>query len=118
MIHAANMEGAARQRRPFGITRPELAGFIGRYHPPADPGKTFHFISDRQPIKAKGRRAQFLRALISAGSEGVCHTEVMPWLLNASDAAKALRDRGVRIETRKGHPSRWVLRSQVREVQP
>jgi hypothetical protein len=103
---------------PPATARLQAPGFIGRYHPPVDPGKTIRFISDGQPIKAKGGRAQFLRAMIAAGCEGVCHTEVMPWLLNASDAAKALRDRGVRIDTRKGKPSRWILRSVVQEVQP
>jgi hypothetical protein len=103
---------------PPVTARHQASGSIGRYHGPSHPHKAIHFVSDGQPISAKGRRAQFLRALIAAGSEGVCHTEVMPWLLNASDAAKALRDRGVRIETRKASPSRWVLRSDVQEVRP
>lgn len=107
-----------------GVTAPpvtarhEASGSIGRYHGPSHPHKAIRFVSDGQPIKAKGKLAAFLRALIAAGSEGVAHVEVMPWLNNAADAAKALRDRGVRIETRKGSPSRWVLRSDVREVLP
>ncbi len=103
---------------PPEFTRPDMAGSVGRYHRPSHPHKIIRFDSDGQPIKAKGKLAAFFRALIAAGSEGVAHVEVMPWLNNAADAAKALRDRGVWIETRKGSPSRWVLRSDVREVLP
>jgi hypothetical protein len=103
---------------PPESTGPERAGNIGRYHGPDTPRKTIRFISDGQPFTTKGKVAAFLLALIAAGYRGVAHIEVMPWLNNAADAAKALRSRGVLIETRKGQPSRWVLQSRVREVQP
>ena len=115
MSGSNEMGGAAT---PPEVTRPDMAGSIGRYHGPADPHKAIRFVSDGQPITAKGKLAAFLRALIAAGSQGVAHIEVMPWLNNAADAAKTLRDRGVWIETRKGSPSRWVLRSDVQEVLP
>lgn len=91
---------------------------IGRYHGPNDPHKTIHFECDGQPIKAKGKVAAFLSALMAAGDTGVAHVDCLPWQLNPGDAARTLRVRGVRIETRKGKPDRWILRSVVREVQP
>lgn len=98
--------------------RVSTSGMICRYHGPTDPHKIARFIVDRHTVITKGKVAAFLRALISAGSEGVAHVEVMPWLINASDAAKSLRDRGVWIDTQKGNPSRWVLRAYIREVLP
>lgn len=101
---------------PPATARIETSGWIGRYHGPADPHKVARFMADGQPVTTKGKVAAFLRALISAGSEGVAHVEVMPWLHNASDAANALKDKRIGIVTRRGHPSRWVLVSRVHEV--
>jgi len=101
---------------PPETARIEMSGWIGRYHGPADPHKVARFMADGQPVTTKGKVAAFLRALIAAGGEGVAHVEVMPWLHNASDAASALKDKGLRIDTLKGHPGRWVLASNVREV--
>lgn len=115
MSGSNEMGGAAT---PPVTARHEASGSIGRYHGPIDPQKVIRFISDGQPITAKGKLAAFQQALIAAGSEGVAHIDVMPWLNNAADAAKVLRDRGVRIDTRKGSPSRWVLRSNVQQVLP
>ena len=98
--------------------RREASGSIGLYDGPSDPHKIIRFVSDGQPITAKGKLAAFLLALIAAGEKGVAHVDCMPWQLNPGDAAKELRDRGVRIETRRGTPSRWILCSQVRQVQP
>ena len=103
---------------PPAIAPSVNAGSINRYHAPADPHKVVFFAADGQPFKAKGKLAAFQQALIAAGNEGVAHVEVMPWLHNAADAARALRTRGVHIETRIGKPSRWVLRSRVCEVRP
>ncbi len=115
-MNGPNEKGGATT--PPEVTRPDMAGSIGRYHGPSHPHKAIRFVSDGQPITAKGKLAAFLRALIAAGSEGIAHVDCMPWQLNPGDAAKALRDRGLGIETRKGSPSRWVLRSDVREVLP
>ncbi len=101
---------------PPATARVPASGRICRYHGPVDPHKVRRFIVDGQPITTKGKVAAFQQALLAAGREGVAHIEVMPWLNNAADAAKALRDKGVLIETRRGNPSRWVLLSVVREV--
>lgn len=101
---------------PPATARVSAPGWIGRYHGPADPHKAARFIADGKPVTTKGKEAAFLRAMIEADGEGVAHVEVMPWLLNAADAAKNLRRKGLRIDTHKGHPSRWVLVSKVREV--
>ena len=55
---------------------------------------------------------------MGAGHKGVAHVETLPWLLDAGAAVKALKDRGVSIDTRRGRPARWILRSQVQEVRP
>lgn len=115
-MNGPNEKGGAAT--PPVTARHQASGSIGRYHGPSHPHKVIHFVSDGQPIKAKGKLAAFLLALIAAGSEGVAHVDCMPWQLNPGDAVKALKDRGVRIETRKGTPSRWVLLSKVRKVQP
>ena len=115
-MSGANETGGAGT--PPEVTRPNNAGCIGCYHGPADPHKSIRFISDGLPIKAKGQRAAFLLALVAAENRGVAHLDCLPWMLNPADAVKALRERGVRIDTRKGSPSRWVLRSIVREVKP
>lgn len=91
-------------------------GSICRYNAPATSHKPVQFTIDGHSFATKGKVAAFMRALMAAGSEGVAHVEVMPWMHNPSDAAMVLRKRGVRIETRKGRPTRWVLQSQVREV--
>lgn len=115
-MNARNEKGGAAT--PPKTAHAQAPGQFGRYHPPIDPRKPTRFTSGNHTFKTKGHRAQLLRALIAAGSEGVAHVEVMPWLLNASDAAKALRDRhGLQIDVRRGRPNRWVLRSPVREVQ-
>lgn len=101
---------------PPATARLATSGWIGRYHGPVDPHKVAHFIVDGQPVTTRGKVAAFLRAMIAAGNEGVAHVEVMPWLHNASDAASALKHKGIGIDTRKGQPSRWVLVSNVREV--
>lgn len=101
---------------PPATARIETSGMIGRYHGPAHPHKVARFIADGQTIQSKGKVASFLRAMIAAGDAGVAHAEVMPWLHNAADAARNLRRKGLRIDTRKGHPSRWVLVSVVQEV--
>ena len=111
LVQARLRPRALRRQGPSLVRSPSQPG-------PSDPHKIIRFVSDGQPITAKGKLAAFLLALIAAGSEGVAHVDCMPWQLNPGDAAKELRDRGVRIETRRGTPSRWILCSQVRQVQP
>lgn len=103
---------------PPEFTRHSMTGCIGRYHAPADPGKSFRFLVDDRPVRFRGKRAALLRALIAAGSEGVVHVECMPWLFDISAAVVALKAGRVRIATHRGKPTRWVLLSDVREVQP
>jgi hypothetical protein len=101
---------------PPATARHQAPGQIGRYHGPADPSKAVRFIVDGQPITFRGKRAAMLQALMVAGSEGVAHVETLPWLLNPGDAVKAFRAKCIHIDTRPGKPSRWILRSQVREL--
>ena len=96
--------------------RVDASSQVGRYHAPASPGKAVSVMADGQLVTVRGKRAAMLQALRAAGWEGVAHVEVLPWLLNPADAIKALKARGLRIETRRGQPTRWILRSDVQEV--
>jgi hypothetical protein len=103
---------------PPATARSETSGQVGRYHAPAEPRKAVPFTIAGQVFELHGKRAAFQCAMIVAGDEGVAHIEVMPWLLDPRSAVRALKDRGIAIETRRGKPTRWVLRSPVREVLP
>lgn len=103
---------------PPDAVRSEASGCLGKYHGPTDPPKANYLTVEGRPMAVRGKRGAFVQALMSAGSEGVAHAECMPWLLNPGEAASALNGRGLHIEARKGCPTRWVLLSDVREVQP
>lgn len=115
MIGPKGKGGAAT---PPQAARCKASGQLGRYHPPADPRKVVRFVSEGRPFTLRGKRAAFLLALIAAGGEGVMHAETMPWMFDPRAAVRALKDIGLDIETVRGRPTRWVLRTPVKAVQP
>lgn len=82
------------------------------------PDKAVHFEIDGRQQGFRGQLPAMLRAFGAAGSVGVENRQCRLFSLNPGDQVAVLRKRGVRIDTRKGKPSRWILRSVVREVQP
>ena len=58
-----------------------------------------------------------LLAMLVAGLTGVARVDVQPWASNPGDSIARLRKRGLSIETRKGKPSRYVLRSIVTRLE-
>jgi hypothetical protein len=75
--------------------------------------KSVDFIADGTAIRLKGGRALVLDLLIAASSNGIDRSATLQWIANISDTICALRGRGLVIETYKGHPANYVLRSAV-----
>lgn len=115
MSGAIEVGGAATPPK----ARPDATGQIGRYHGPGDPHKRHAFNCAGRHITLRGCYAAFMQAMLAAGEAGVTRNDCVPWLANPSDAYATLRDKHhVRIDSRKGKPHRWILRSDVQEVQP
>ena len=107
-------KGAVCDHRPVAC---ECAA-ITLYRGNPTPDKAVCFAIDGRQQGFKGQLPAMLRAFCVAGSDGVENRQCRLFSVNPGDQVATLRKRGVRIETRKGKPSRWMLRSVVREVQP
>lgn len=112
-MSGGNEKGAVVAHRPFAC---ECAA-ITLYPPNPTPDKASHFEIDGGQQGFKGQLPAMLRALVATGKEGIENRQCRLFSLNPGDQVAVLKKRGVRIDTRLGKPSRWVLHSDVQEVQ-
>jgi hypothetical protein len=86
------------------------------YPLPIEYSKPILFNVDGQTGPFQGRRALMLDLMRKAKSVGIGRAETWRWIGNPADAVDALRKRGVQIDTRKGQPKCYVLRSTVERI--
>jgi hypothetical protein len=107
-------KGAVSYHRPVACECAATTLYRGN----ATPDKAVCFDVDGGLQSFRGQFPAMLRAFCAAGGNGVENRQCRLFSLNPGDLVAVLRKRGVRIDTRKGKPSRWILRSDVREVRP
>jgi hypothetical protein len=105
-------KGAVAAHRPFAC---ECAA-ITLYPRDPTPDKAANFEIDGKQQEFRGQLPAMLRALGAVGRGGLENRQCRLFSLNPGDQVAVLKKRGVRIDTRLGKPSRWILRSDVREV--
>ena len=93
-------------------------GAITLYLGNPTPNAARYFDIDGKHSAFKGQLPAMLHALNAAGGDGIANAQCRLFSVNPCDQVSALRKRGVRIDTAKGQPTRWILRSQVQEVLP
>jgi hypothetical protein len=86
------------------------------YPLPTEYRKPIRFLIDGETKAFKGRRALMLDLLAKAKSVGIGRAETWRWIGNPGDPVQALKKRGVKIDTRKGQPKCYVLRSTAERI--
>jgi hypothetical protein len=80
---------------------------------PAQYCKPIWYTVDDHSFATKGRRAFLLDLLIAAKPAGIDRTATWQAISNIGDTVKALRAKGLSIDTRRGQPAHYVLISDV-----
>lgn len=83
------------------------------YPLPEEYNKTIRFNVKGKATPFRGGRALVLDRLIAAKPAGIDRAETLQWVANLSDTVGALREKGIKIDTRKGHAAIYELRSHV-----
>lgn len=92
------------------------SGSLAIYPLPAEYRKPILFRFGDRIIKLTGGRALVLDRLIAAGPSGIDRAATLQWIANLADSIAALRATGIAIETRKGQPCNYALRSHVERI--
>ncbi len=113
------MSGAGKKMGAAGTApgvRTDGDGDGGTYTLPFRYRKPIRFDVEGRAVAFKGGRALILELLIAAKPAGIDRAATWQAIANIADVIKALRAKGVIIETRKGRAASYVLTSDVRQI--
>jgi hypothetical protein len=96
--------------------RKSTNGTSTTYVLPAQYCKPIWYLIDDHSFSTKGRRAFLLDLLIAAKPAGIDRAATWHAISNIGDTVKALRAKGLNIETQRGQAAHYVLLSDVHRI--